>query len=242
MSGHSKWSTIKHQKAIEDKKRGKIFSKLAKVITVAVREGGADQETNHKLRVAIDQAKEANMPKDNIKRAIDRGAGGEKGGGLEEIIYEAYGPEKIALMVECITDNKNRTGSEIRSFFERNGGVIASPGAVSYLFKRQGMLLVEKEKDFENQALQLIDLDIEDFSEAGELVEVYTQPAQLEEIKRKIIKAGFRVKQADLSYKPVNSVSVADPEKKKKLLNFLNELDELDDVQKIYCNADFLDE
>lgn len=242
MSGHSKWSTIKHQKGAEDKKRGKLFSKLAKAISIAAREGGSDVGSNVRLRFAINQAKQSNMPKVNVKRAIERGTGKGKEGRLEEATYEGFGPGKICVIVECITDNKNRTAAEIKSFFEKKGGGLGGPGSVSYLFKRKGLIILKKEKDWENQALKLIDLGVEDFAETGELIQVYTHPKELEEIKGKIAKAGFKVNQAEISLEPETLAPFSDPEKKEKIINFLSQLDDLDDVQKVYCNVDLIDE
>jgi len=238
MSGHSKWSTIKHQKGVEDKKRGKLFSKLGKAISIAAREGGDDVGTNVRLRFTIEQAKQANMPKVNIQRAIEKGAGKGKEGQLEEITYEGFGPEKICVIVECITDNKNRTAAEIKSFFEKRGGGLGSPGSVSYLFKRKGLIVLEKEKDWEDQALQLIDLGAEDFEEDEKMVHLYVKPSKLEEIKLKLNKAGFKIEKTEFSLEAETLVPLVNPEKKEKVLGFLNQLDDLDDVQKVYCNVD----
>lgn len=240
MSGHSKWSTIKHQKSIADAKKGKIFSKIAKAITIAVREGkSAEPENNPRLRLAIEQAKTVNMPKENIKRAIDRGLGKGSESALEAVVYEGYGPEKAALIIECITDNKNRTAAEIKSFFERFGGRLGAPGSVSYLFQKKGMILIVKEGDFESQALKLIDLGIDDFEESNGFVEVYTKVEKVEKLRQKIIESGFKIKESGLVYKPLNLLIIDDKEKKEKVLNFLNKLDEMDDVQRIFCNVDF---
>jgi len=242
MSGHSKWSTIKHQKSAEDKKRGKLFSRLVKAIMIAAREGGGDPQANAKLRMAIDQAKQANMPKENIKRAVERGEGKDGSSQLERVVYEGYGPAKIAVMAECITDNKNRTAAEVKSFFERNDGGLGSPGSVAYLFERKGIISLEKEKDVQDQLLKLIDLGIEDFEEDQELIEIYTQPSQLAEKKKLISQAGFLIRQAEISLEPAVSVTISEPEKKEQILKFLSGLDDLDDVQKIYCNVDLIND
>lgn len=241
MSGHSKWSTIKHQKAAADQKRGKVFSRVAKAISIAVKEGkSGDSESNPRLRLAIEQAKTVNMPKENIKRAIEKGLGRGEGGDLQTVMYEGFGPQKVAIVVECITDNKNRTGAEIKSFFERGGGNLGAPGSASYLFEKKGLILIEKKRDVQEQILQLIDLGIEDIGEDETLIEVYTKAEQLEELKEKIEKAGFVIKEAGLALKPVNLIALEEPEKKQKVLKFLEELDDLEDVQKVYCNADFI--
>ncbi|MFC1711253.1 YebC/PmpR family DNA-binding transcriptional regulator [Patescibacteria group bacterium] len=241
MSGHSKWSTIKHQKAITDKKRGNIFSKVAKVITVAVKEGGGgDPDINAKLRLAIEQAKSVNMPKDNIKRAIERGLGKGEGSNLQTVIYEGYGPEKTAVIVEAVTDNKNRTGAEIKTVFDRGGGGLGAPGSALYLFSKKGLILVEKSNDLEEQMLSLIDLGAEDVEDGESSIEVYTNPSELDVVKNKITKAGFKLLQADIIYKPNTLISIQDPDKQNKLTSFLEKLEDLDDVQNVYCNLDFI--
>jgi len=242
MSGHSKWSTIKHQKATADQKRGKVFSKVAKLITVAVKEGGAaDPAVNARLRLAIEQAKAVNMPKENIKRAIEKGLG--KGGGgaaLERVSYEGFGPEKVALVIECITDNKNRTGAEIKSFLERQGGGLGTPGSARYLFEKKGLILIQKNDESEKQILRLIDLGVDDVVEEENFIEVYTRADQLGEIKEKIKKTGFVIKEASLSLKPTTLIPLEKKEKKEKVIAFLAEIESHDDVQKVYCNADFI--
>ncbi len=241
MSGHSKWSTIKHQKAAADQKRGKSFSKIAKAIAVAVKEGGGgDPSSNAKLRLAMEQAKAVNMPKDNVKRAIEKGLGQASGGNLETVVYEGFGPEKIAVVIECITDNKNRIGSEIKSFFERKGGGLGTPGSATYLFEKKGLIFLQKDQNVEEQMLKLMDLGIEDVEE-GDLIEVYTKPEALEVVKTKIKEAGFVIKEASLSLMAKTLIPIQDERKKKKVIVFLQELDDFDDVQKIYCNADFVD-
>lgn len=240
MSGHSKWSTIKHKKELTDKKKGKAFSKVAKAISIAVKEGkGGDPQTNPRLRLAIEQARAVNMPKDNIKRAIERGLGKEGEGNLETIIYEGFGPVKTMIIVECITDNKNRTTSEIKSFFERVGGGLGSPGSVSYLFQRKGMILIAKDKDVENQILKLIDLAIEDVEEAEEGLIVFTKPEDLSSFREQIEKSGFNIKKFNLEWLPKAPLIIKDVTTKEKIINFLNRLEEREDVQKVYCNADF---
>lgn len=242
MSGHSKWATIKHAKGAADAKRGQLFSKIGKAISVAVREGGGDNpEANAHLRMAIEQARAINMPKDNIKRAIDRGAGRGGLGILESITYEGYGPEKIAVIIECVTDSKNRASAEIKSFFERVGGHLGSPGSTAYLFQRQGLILVEKTQDnSDNDQLKLIDLGIEDIEVDNNFFEIYTKPEQLEEFKEKIKASGFQIQEASLTYKPLTLITISNPHQKEKILEFLERLEDFDDVQKVYCNADFI--
>ncbi len=241
MSGHSKWSTIKHQKAVTDQKRGKIFSKLGKAIAVAAKEGASgDPGTNAKLRLAMEQARAANMPKENVKRAIEKGLGTGGDSSLQVITYEGFGPEKTAVIVECITDNKNRTGAEIKSFFERAGGNLGVPGSAAYMFEKSGLILIEKEGNGEEQMLVLIDLGAKDVGLDENLIEVYTLPKQLEEIKKNILGKGFRVKETNLIFKPKTFVPLTG-NKKEKLLKFLEQLDNFEDVQKVYCNAEFIE-
>lgn len=242
MSGHSKWSTIKHQKAVTDAKRGKLFSKLVKAITIAVKEGGGpDSETNAKLRLAVEQAKSANMPKTNIKKAIERASG--KGGDtlLQSVSYEGFGPEKVAVVVECITDNRNRTGALIKSFFDKRGGGLGSPGSTSYLFEKRGLVLVKKSENYEEQILELIDFGIDDVEEGGDYLEVYVASNMLQEFKEKIMSKGFEVTSTNLCLKPKTLISVADPQKAKRVIDFLEKLDDFDDVQEVYTNVDIIE-
>jgi YebC/PmpR family DNA-binding regulatory protein len=242
MSGHSKWSTIKHQKGTADVKRGKAFSKIGRAISVAVKEGGGTTpESNARLRLAIEQARAINMPKDNIKRAIDKGAGIAGTGILETVTYEGFGPEKIAVIIDCVTDNKNRTSSEIKSYLERVGGNLGSPGSCSYLFQKKGIIILDKtSENSQEEILKLIDLGVDDVEEDGSLIEVYSKPEELEKLKNKIIAAGFIIKEASLTFKPLTLIDISNPDKKKKILSFLESLDDFDDVQKIYCNVNFL--
>jgi len=243
LSGHSKWSTIKHQKATADQKRGKVFSKVAKAISVAAKDGqSGDPGKNSRLRLVIEQAKSVNMPKQNIQRAIERGLGRGEGAGLETIFYEGFGPERIAVVVECVTDNKNRTTSEVKSFFERGGGNLGAPRSASYLFEKKGLILVEKKKDAQEQILKLIDLGIEDIEEDELLIEVYTKAEELEKFKNEMEKLGFIIKEASLVLKAKTFIPIENKEKKEKILKFLEGLEDLEDTQKVYCNADFITE
>lgn len=235
MSGHSKWSTIKRQKEATDKERGKIFSKLARAITLAAR-SGEDPEMNFKLRLIIEKAKQVNMPKDNIERAIKKASGGEGGPGIEEVVYEGYGPAGIAIMVEVATDNKNRTAAEIKNIFERAGGTLAGPGAVSYLFKKTGLITVEKKEDIEQQILSLMDLGVDDVREETDAIEVYTKPENLRQVSDKIKEAGFVVKEVELHYQPANEADIDEEGKAAKVLRLMDTLEEHDDVQRIYSN------
>jgi len=241
MSGHSHWATIKRQKEAADQQRGKIFSKLSRAIAIAAREG-ADPETNFKLRLAIEKAKEYNLPKENILRAIRRGSGQEEGEKWEEITFEGYGPEGIGVIVETVTDNRNRTTAEIKNIFERGGGSLAGPGAVSYLFRRMGLITVKKEENPDEQILRLIDLGVEDVEEATDAIEVYTSPEDLKDIEEKIRSSGFEVKSAEITMKPVTPSVINDPPKAQKVLKFMDALENHDDVQKVYANFDIPNE
>lgn len=241
MSGHSHWATIKRQKEAADKQRGKIFSKLARMISLAAKDG-PNPETNFKLRLAIEKAKQANMPKDNIIRAIQRGGGGKDACDWQEISFEGYGPEGIGVIVEAVTDNKNRTTAEIKNIFEKSGGNLAGPGAVSYLFKRVGLLLLEKTSNPEEQILKLIDIGIEEVEEASDGIEVYINPEKTEEIKQKINQLGFKIKEEDLVWQPITPVSIDNPSSVSKVLEFMEKLQDHDDVQKVYANFDIADE
>ncbi len=240
MSGHSKWSTIKHQKAATDQRRGKVFSKLAKAISMAVKEGGnGDLESNPKLKFIIEKAKAVNLPKENIQRAIDKGLGKGGAGILEVMTYEGFGPEKIAVLVECVTDSKNRTAQEIKSLFEKEGGHMGQPGSTAYLFEKKGLILIKKSQDVESQLLSLIDLGALDVEEAGDLVEVFVMPDKLEEMKQKLIIQGISIKEANLTYIASSPIIISKPNVKDRVINFLNAVDDLEDVQKVYTNAEF---
>lgn len=240
MSGHSKWSTIKRQKEATDARRGAIFTKVGDAIAVAVRKGGGitDPEKNFALRLAIEKARQFNMPSENVKRAIERGAGKEKGTALEEVTYEGYGPGGIAIIVEAATDNKQRTAQEVKNIFERKGGTLAGPGAVSYQFSQMGLLTLEKPKNVEEAILKIIDLGVEDVEEAQDAIEVYSQPQNLEIMKQKLAPLGFKVSSSEIVMRPKQIVEIKDPGLARKVLEFADELEEISDVQKIFANFD----
>lgn len=235
MSGHSHWATIKRRKGIQDQKRGKIFSKLAKAISLAACHG-TDPEKNFKLRLLMEKAKQVNMPKENISRAIEKGSGQGETSKLEEIIYEGYGPQGVAVIAEAVTDNRNRTTAEIKNIFERGGGSLASPGAVSFQFKNAGLIVVKKEKKVDDQILKLMDFKVDDVEEAEDGIEVYTSPAQLNEIKNEILKAGFEVVAAELTKKPQALIKLAAEGQQAKVIKLLESLEEHEDIQKVYAN------
>lgn len=240
MSGHSKWSTIKHQKGVADKRRGLAFSKTVKLITLAVKEGGSsDPDANFKLRLAMEKAKEVNMPKDNIQRAIDRagGAGGQDSV-LTRAVYEGFGPSQTAIMVECVTDNTNRTVSEIKSYFDKRGGSFVSSGSVSYLFDQKGRLLVKKSGNDENDQLKLMDFNPEDIIDRGLHFVLITASKDLARLRQDLVKAGFEVEGAEMVFVPKSKVRVDDEKKKENLVLFVQGLEELEDVEAVYINTD----
>lgn len=240
MSGHSKWSTIKRQKEAEDKKRGLIFSKLSKQISIVAREG-ADPEKNFKLRLAVEKAKQANMPKVNIDRAIKKGSGEGEKERWREVVYEGYGPSGVAVLAEAVTDNKNRTTSEIKNIFERGGGGLGGPGAVAYQFEKVGMITIQKSEDVEETILSIIDLGVEDVEEAIDAIEVYTRPDKLNKVAEKLKKTNFSVQDKELVMRPKTIVKITEEEKKEKILKFMETLEAHDDVQKVFANFNLVE-
>lgn len=241
MSGHSKWSTIKRQKGVKDQRRGQLFTKLGKAITIAVRQGGriTNPEENFRLRLAIEKAKEANMPKANIKRAIEKGAGKGGEGEFEEIIYEGYGPYGVAIIVETATDNKKRTSQEIKSVFERGGGRLATLGSVSYLFERKGLIVVAKNGLTEDQVLEkTLEAGAEDLEETDDGFEIYTQDQRLHDAAEKLKNFGLKIIETELTFRPKSTVAITEKEKAAKILKLMGLLEALDDVQKVYANFD----
>ncbi len=240
MSGHSKWATIKHQKEANDKARGQIFSKLSRAITIAVREGGGetDPEVNYKLRVAIDRAKGVNMPKDNIQRAVDR-ASGKEAAQLKSIRFEGYGPFGVGIIIEAITDNRQRTAQEIKNLIEKGGGSIASPGSVAYNFVPKGQIIVKKTANSEDQILQLMDIEgVEDLSEEENLIEVISDKNQLSKVLAMIDKAGFEIQSSSLVMTPKTEIPIVDSQKAQKIISFVERLENHDDIQSVFANFD----
>lgn len=242
MSGHSKWSTIKRQKQADDKKRGQIFTKLARAITLSVKEGGGniDEKSNFKLRLAIEQAKRYNMPKDNIARAIDRGSG--KGGGadaIESIVYEGYGPYGVALIVECATDNKQRTSAQVKHALEHNGGNLSGSGSVLFQFEHVGLISVPSEGISEDKMLEsAITAGARDVVPSEDLYEIYTDRDKLHEVKEELEKQSIPVEDAMLTYRPTSTFPLPGDTEKNAVSRLLSEIDDLDDVQAVYTNAD----
>lgn len=239
MSGHSKWSTIKHKKAAKDAQKGKIFTKLSRVITVAVLEGGGipDPDKNVKLRLAIEKAREASMPKENIQRAIEKGHGPDKAT-LKEYVYEGFGPEGTALMILVTTDNSNRSISEVRNMLDRQGGKMGSQGSVSYLFQKCGYVVFEKAKNTEDKIYEFADaiasFDIEEDADSWTVYFPFESLGKVSGLLGGLIPAT----QAELDYKPLTKVMISDEKKARRILEIVEHLEELDDVQKVYGNFD----
>ena len=244
MSGHSKWSSIKHQKGVVDARRGQLFTKLAREITVAARQGGADPEMNVRLRLAIQKAKDSNMPMDNVERAIKRGAGIGDGAQetLEEATYEGYGPGGTAIMLQALTDNRNRTVSDIRNTFVRGGGNLGESGCVAWNFESKGVITMEvSQEQSEELALVAIDAGAEDFELDATVLDVRTAPDGFEAVRRALEESGASVTNAELSLVPKTTVAL-DVKYSQQTLRLLDKLEELDDVQRVYTNADFPEE
>jgi YebC/PmpR family DNA-binding regulatory protein len=242
MSGHSKWASIKHKKGAADAKRGKIFSRLNKEITVAARLGGGDPAGNPRLRSAIQAAKAENMPKDNIERAIKKGTGELEGASYEECNYEAYGPGGVAIMIDCLTDNKNRTVAEVKHLFERHGGNLGEPGCVSWIFEKKGLIVFERESVEEERLLELaLDAGAEDIKEEETQFEILTDPSDFESVKEAFDSEGLSYIVAEVSMIPQNTVSLEGREAE-RMLNLMETLEEHDDINHVYANFDIPDE
>ena len=239
MSGHSHFATIKRQKAANDAVKGNLFSKLARNIMIAAK-GGADPDMNFKLRVEIDKARAASMPKENIDRAIAKAT--TEAANLHEVVYEGFGPGGISVIIEAATDNKNRMAQEIKNIFDKNGGNLAGPGAVSFNFVSKGFMLVKKAADPETQMLQMIDLGIEDATDTPDGIEVYTAPDKLGIERKKFLETGFELIETELIMKPLNLQAVNDAVLAAKALKFLDSVNDLDDVSKVFSNIDISDE
>jgi YebC/PmpR family DNA-binding regulatory protein len=242
MSGHSKWSSIKHKKAATDAKRGKIFTKLIKEITVAARLGGGDQEANPRLRSAIQAAKSENMPKDNVERAIKKGTGELEGVNYEEIIYEGYGPGGAAVLVESLTDNKNRTVADIRSIFGKNGGNLGENGCVAWMFDKKGYIAVDSKSVDEEELMETaLEAGAEDIKEDNGNYEVITAPGDFETVKEAIDKASIACIDAEVTMLPQTTTNLSGKEAE-QMIRLIEMLEDCDDVQKVYNNADIPDE
>ncbi len=242
MSGHSKWSTIKHKKGAADKKRAKVFTKLIKEITVAARMGGGDASANPRLRRAIDSAKAQNMPKDNVDRAIKKGTGDMDGVNYEEIIYEGYGPGGVAVMVECLTDNKNRTIADVRYIFNKAGGNVGTDGCVAWMFDKKGVITISKENADEDTLMEVaLDAGAEDIKDEGDSFDVLTAPEDFDAVKDAIDGAQISCEVAEISMVPQNTTAVSGKDAE-QMIRFMEALDDNDDIQNFYTNADIPDE
>jgi YebC/PmpR family DNA-binding regulatory protein len=243
LSGHSKWANIKHRKAAQDAKRGNLFQKLVKAVIIAAKEGGGDPSMNMRLKAAIDRAKAASVPNDNIIRGIKRGTGEIEGAQYEEITYEAYGPNGVAILLDVLTDNRNRTASEIRALLTRNGGSLGEAGSVAWMFERKGTIEISG-KELDEEALMTVALEAgaEDLEKQDEGYSVYSDPASLSEVREALEKAGYSITRAETEMLPKNTVLISNPEKARKVLRLMDLLEEHDDAQNVYGNFDIPDE
>jgi YebC/PmpR family DNA-binding regulatory protein len=244
MSGHNKWSQIKHQKASTDLKRGRIFSKITNAISAAVKSSGADQASNIRLRLLLDQAKQINLPNENVQRAILRGKGELPGVKIEEIVYGAYGPVGIAILIYTTTDNRNRTSANIKSILNRHGGRLAESGSLSYLFEQKGILSIKlTDQTINKDEIELIIMDsgASDFTQQDDLMSVYTFPRQLDEVKQFLQQKNINISEAVLSYEPKNVIKIEDSDQVKQIIKLMNALDEIEEVNDIYSNFEISD-
>ena len=246
MSGHSKWAGIKHKKAVVDARRGQVFTKVTRELSVAAREGGPDPTSNFRLRLAIQKAREVNMPADNIDRAIQRGAGGKDGVQLEEVRYEGYGPHGVAVMADALTDNRNRTVAAIRNIFTRTGGSLGETNSVGWMFTQQGVIRFSaKDRDPDELALELLDVldlgDDGDVSVDGDEIQVTMEPAKFEDTRRTLEERGLTIDDAEVTMNASNNVQL-DAKQAPAVLRLLDALEEQDDVQQVYANVEIPDE
>jgi YebC/PmpR family DNA-binding regulatory protein len=238
MSGHSKWASIKHKKAIVDSRRGVQFTKLARAITVAARDGGGDPAANATLENAIAKAKAASMPKDNIERAIAKGTGeGDEADAIESVLYEGYGPGGVAVLVEALTDNRNRTGADVRHAFSKYGGSLGEPGSVAYLFEKKGTIAIDAGSYSEDDLMVAVEAGAEDISMDEDVFEVITLLGDFAAVRKAIEEAGIEIQSAELAYRPKSLVPI-DESQTVRLMKLIEVLDELDDVDEVYANFD----
>ncbi|MBM7623204.1 YebC/PmpR family DNA-binding transcriptional regulator [Sporohalobacter salinus] len=245
MAGHSKWANIKHQKKKEDRKRAKLFSKLSKRIAVEAREGGGDPEKNPNLRMAIQKAKDNNMPKDNIQRAIDRGTGNLDGVEYERIIYEGYGPAGVALYFDLMSDNRNRTASELRHLLSQYDGNLGEKGCVAWMFDRKGQLIIDRtelEVDEDDVMMSALEAGAEDISIEEQVIEIITEPSDLEDVRTSMEEDSYKFSSGDVVMIPENTVKVDNKKDAQKVLDLMDEIEDHDDVQDVYSNFDIPDE
>ncbi|HLQ35076.1 MAG TPA: YebC/PmpR family DNA-binding transcriptional regulator [Chloroflexota bacterium] len=243
MSGHSKWAQIKRQKGVNDARRGQLFTKVGREITVAAREGGGDPDGNFRLRLAIQKAREVNMPQDNIQRAINRGSGADKEGGqLEELFYEGFGPNGVAMMVQVLTDNRNRAAADVRNVFTRGGGNMGEAGSVAWMFDQKGLITVELDSASAEEAeMAAIDAGADDIQEADGVLEVYTDKADLDTVRRALDAQKLKIGSAELAMVPKTTMEL-DEKGATAVAKLVDRLEELDDVQRVYLNTDIPEE
>jgi YebC/PmpR family DNA-binding regulatory protein len=241
MSGHSKWATIKHQKGAKDQKRAKVFAKLIRQVEVAAREGGSDLDSNASLRTVFQKARDASVPIDTIERAVKRGSGELEGVRYEPANYEGYAPAGVAIYVECLTDNRNRTGGDVRSTFSKLGGSLAEPGAVAWQFERKGVVILPKKLEEDDLMLVVLDAGAEDLVDDGDTWRVVCEPASLTAVRTALDEAGIAYDSADVTMLPTTTVALDTAEDAKKVLRLIDTLEELDDVQDVYANFDVPD-
>jgi YebC/PmpR family DNA-binding regulatory protein len=238
MSGHSKWASIKHKKASSDAKRGALFTKLVRAIQVAAREGGGDPAGNPALALAIQKAKDARMPKDNIERAIGKGTGADgDADAIESVVYEGYGPAGVAVLVEALTDNRNRTSSEVRHAFSKAGGNLGEPGSVAWVFEKKGSIVVDAERYGEDDLIVAIDAGAEDIAQDDDVYEIVTEPAALTDVREALEQAGIEMESAELTMRPTSRVEVEESQVG-SLMRLLEELEDHDDVNAVHANFD----
>jgi YebC/PmpR family DNA-binding regulatory protein len=238
MSGHSKWASIKHKKAVVDSRRGAQFSKLTRAITVAAREGGGDPDGNAALENAIRKAREASMPKDNIERAIAKGTGeGGEAQAIESVLYEGYGPGGVAILVEAVTENRNRTGADVRHVFSKNGGSLGEPGSVAYLFEKKGTIVIDAGRYSEEDLLAAVEAGAEDISTDEDVFEVITEPASFVAVRKALEEAGVEIDSAEMNYRPTSLVPV-DEAHASRLMSLIEKLEDNDDVTAVHANFD----
>lgn len=242
MSGHNKWSTIKHKKGAADAKRGKIFSKIIKEISIAARMGGGDADGNPRLRTALNAARMANMPKENVDRAIKRGTGELEGVNYEEITYEGYGPGGVAVLAEALTDNKNRTVAEIRHIFDKYNGNLGETGCVNWIFEKKGMVVIPLQGLTEDEVMELaLENGAQDVSAEEDTFEITTAPADFEVVRKAVEDKGWKIEEAEITMIPQNSVKL-EGKKAEQMLKMMDALDDHEDLQKVYANFDISDE
>jgi YebC/PmpR family DNA-binding regulatory protein len=238
MSGHSKWHSIKHKKAVVDQRRGQHFTKLARAVTVAAREGGGDPDGNPALALAIQKARDASMPKDNIERAIAKGTGeGVDADQIESVVYEGYGPGGVALLIEALTDNRNRTGADVRHALSKHGGNLGEPGSVSYLFDKRGVIVVDASRYDEDDLIVAIDAGADDIAQDDDVYEIVTEPADVGPVRDALAEAGIEIDGADVTQRPKSRVPVSESDAS-RLMKLIDMLEESDDVGAVYANFD----